>query len=185
MRIIHIWKGIDEEMNKIMKKHKRMSFNISPTLLDETKISIYIKTGNEIIEKSRLSQISEYAIEVARTLSKMPYKLTSDTVSTVKKRKIAADVSISEYEQNYMKMLKVIPGVSEERMCKIVDVYPTLNSLYKAYEEMESEKEKKEMLEVFIYLFIEQNIFGKTKQKVLSETIYKVFNSSDPNLTFK
>ena len=85
----------------------------------------------------------------------------------------------SKAHDTWFRQLQMIPMISETRARSLVEHYPTLQSLWHAYQVGEGGGEGKEEEETKMALL--RGCFGSQKiQASLSATLYKVMTSNDP-----
>jgi ERCC4-type nuclease len=121
----------------------------------------------------------------ASTLMNIKKKLEEKSiVSTSEKNTPAPVVAVFTQKKEkvldhiYEHQLLLIPGVSPLVAKTIADKYPSIRSLFSAWDTLESEKEKWELL---ANLFVGKKRLGK----ILSKRIYDVYNDSGVDLTRK
>ncbi|OQS03725.1 hypothetical protein THRCLA_03971 [Thraustotheca clavata] len=80
----------------------------------------------------------------------------------------------NEYSNAWLRMLQMIPGVSEAIAQRIVDYYPTIDSLMQVYTNPSIPNDVKQII-------LAEKLRANSIEIVLSKRIYNVFTSTNPN----
>jgi DNA integrity scanning protein DisA with diadenylate cyclase activity len=83
------------------------------------------------------------------------------------------DDPLNRARDTWLRMLQQVPRISETKARNIVQHYPTMQSLWQAYQDCDDEAENAGRL---------ANVFdGKSQQMKVSETLYRFMTSENPN----
>ncbi|KAF1325140.1 hypothetical protein FI667_g9490, partial [Globisporangium splendens] len=88
-------------------------------------------------------------------------------------RVTASGATMNNFANAWLRMLQMIPGVSEDKAQSILDYFPTLTSLLRAYSDPSVSQEAKEDL-------LADKLSGKHIERALSKRIFNVFCVDDP-----
>lgn len=122
-------------------------------------------------------EVTSTLLKFTRGVSEAPYIGQTTELECVRKIKPAPNVSqddmYSKAHDTWFRQLQMIPMVSEARARNLVEHYPTLWSLWQAYQDCEDEATKA--------LLLSECFGARSSQSQLSTTIYRVLTSNDPN----
>jgi hypothetical protein len=80
---------------------------------------------------------------------------------------------MNNFANAWLRMLQMIPGVSEDKAQSILDHFPTFTSLLRAYSDPTASRQAKEDL-------LADKLSGKHIERALSKRIFNVFCVDDP-----
>lgn len=130
-----------------------------------------ILRGVECLETDSVKQTGEMIGRMFRVVVEGPYK-SEPTPYNATTKKISHSSVLNQDTKLWASQLVNIPGVSEHKANAIVSAYPNMRSLLSVYDDHYiSTKQKKHLLASL----------GDKQQKKLSERVYRVYNSLDPN----
>ncbi|GMH59028.1 hypothetical protein TrLO_g9710 [Triparma laevis f. longispina] len=158
------WKG---------KASARRQSGGAPTTEEELQdaiILMLIQFKIEVTLCRNSAEAVEFITDMTDRLCKMPYK---EEVSELDCLKVLKKGGGGEEDggQAWFRMVSQIQGVSDAKASSFVEHYPTMNSVYEAYEKCFDESEKMQMLE---------GAFGtKTLNTKLSSVIYKILMADE------
>lgn len=177
-RYIFLLHRVNEALDKMWVNHRKQKRkgDISPPTswdLSDALNWLLIQHQVETVDCPSLESIQANVHKLTRGLCEAPYVSQVTELQCVKKIKQgnpSADDDLSKARDCWLRQLQQIPRLSETMAQNVVRQYPTLQSLWQAYQRNDGGRE---MLLVNI-------LSGNRSQAKLSETVYKFMLSDDP-----
>ncbi|OQR94630.1 hypothetical protein ACHHYP_01040 [Achlya hypogyna] len=118
-----------------------------------------------------------YVLSLTREIAALPQTAPSGFLSHVSRltslRVTATGETTNEYSNAWLRMLQMIPGVSEDVAQRILDYYPTFSSLMTVYMNPSIPSDVKQIL-------LAEKLRANSIEIVLSKRIYTVFTATNP-----
>jgi len=116
-----------------------------------------------------MEEVVEFMTDMTGRLCKLPYM---DDVSELDCFKILKKGGGKDsQDEAWYRMISQVQGISEAKASALVERYPTMNSLYEAYEKCKDEDDKVRLLE---------DSFGTKKLNTkLSSVMYRIMTGDD------
>ncbi|KAF0693867.1 Aste57867_15209 [Aphanomyces stellatus] len=120
----------------------------------------------------------DYLVSLTKEIALLPQADAVDFLTHISRlsslRATADGDTSNELTNTWLRMLQMIPGMSEERAQRVVGHYPTMQSLLEIYHNPALSASAKEVL-------LADKLNPTSIEIVLSKRIYTVFTSTDPN----
>ncbi|KAF4317944.1 hypothetical protein BBO99_00007774 [Phytophthora kernoviae] len=128
--------------------------------LDATASYVALLTRELVVASSRPSAVEEFLESVPR-------------YNSIRVTRVGGTTSASA--NAWLRMLQVVPGVSEDKAQSLLDHFPTFDSLMRAYRDPSRSREEKEGL-------VSDKLHDVRIEHTLSRRIYSVFCEEDPDV---
>lgn len=126
--------------------------------VEATASYVALVTREIVISSTKLSAQDEFLESVPRLHS---FRVT------------ATGATMNTFANTWLRMLQMIPGVSEDKAQSILNHYPSFASLMSAYEDPTLTRAMKEDL-------LADKMHGRKSERTLSKKIFTVFSAEDP-----
>lgn len=127
--------------------------------------------GVDCIETDSYKDSANTIYKILKILTNSPYKLEA-SIYRMHSKKLQINTEIASEKKEWALQLVNISGISEAKACKIISKFPTLSSLIRYYQDESISQEEKRILFTKI---------SERKEKRLSEKMFTVYNSINPN----
>ena len=149
--------------------------------LEEARVWLYVHHDVEVMTQGGAEESAAYLVGLTRALAELPYMRERTVLSCVVKVKArsaahaaCADAEGAKLGDTWMHQLMQVPGVSETRAQALVRAYPSMQALVSQYASPALSTAQKEALL--------ENELGRNKQLAISQRIYKLYTSGDPDM---
>ena len=178
-RIVLVLHKVQEELQRQWNQGGRRRRSFAPTSeeeLNDATVWLLIEQHVECTLTSTDEETAEYLVNLTRALSEAPYYDDVTELHCVAKLKgdSAATTAEEKAKCAWMRQVQQLPGLSEAKARKLVEHYPTLMSLLDEYEDPTLTNDEKKCL-------LEDCLVEGRKARKLSESMYRLMTSNDPN----
>ncbi|POM60607.1 hypothetical protein PHPALM_30529 [Phytophthora palmivora] len=148
--------------------------------LQEVAFQLFMDTGAHTKFTSDLEAMAEYVALLTREFVEAASRPTAleEVLESVPRynsfRVTHSGATVSMCANAWLRMIQVIPGVSEDKAQCLLDHFPTFNSLMCAYRDPTLSRAQKEDL-------VADKLHDARIQRALSKRIYAVFCEEDPD----
>lgn len=177
-RICFIVEGLHQAIVSIDQSKRKCAStrqNIQSKILNMVS-RLYVRFSCSTKFTIDLRDSAEFLVYLTRELSNTPYrerKTAMDFVPRMKSFRVRPDGKRIISSDAWLHFLQTVSGVSESKAQKIMDYYPTIETLLRVYLDPSLEISMKENLL--------QDKMGINRQAALSKRIYEAFSSRDPD----
>ena len=178
-RIVLVLHKVQEELQRQWNQGGRRRRSFAPTSeaeLNDATVWLLIEQHVECTLTSTDEESAEYLVNLTRALSEAPYYDDVTELHCVAKLKADSAATTAEEKAKcaWMRQVQQLPGLSEAKARKLVEHYPTLMSLLDEYEDPTLTNDEKKCL-------LEDCLVEGRKARKLSESMYRLMTSNDPN----
>lgn len=178
-RIVLVLHKVQEELQRQWNQGGRRRRSFAPTSeeeLNDATVWLLIEQHVECTLTSTDEETAEYLLNLTRALSEAPYYDDVTELHCVAKLKADSAATTAEEKAKcaWMRQVQQLPGLSEAKARKLVEHYPTLMSLLDEYEDPTLTNDEKKTL-------LEDCLVEGRKARKLSESMYRLMTSNDPN----
>ncbi|OMJ80465.1 hypothetical protein SteCoe_19268 [Stentor coeruleus] len=167
IKTLIILEGIDDHLESLSLTEKTNSVRDT---IEEWLCQIFLK-GVDCIKTDSTKHTVNIIHRILTILTHSPYNILP-SIFKIPSKKLQTTSEIPEGSKLWAEQLINIPGVSEQKVGKIIEKFPNLTSLMEFYHC--TEKSSKEKIDTIALMF-------ERKQKKLSSKVYKVYSSDNPN----
>jgi hypothetical protein len=182
-RLLLLLRNVPEALDKLWVQHRRRSStDASPPTAWELQDAIQwllIQFQVECMHCPNEDLIQLTIHKMARSLCDKPYRSQVSELECVRKIKqgpsVSSDDPVDKARDIWLRQLQLIPGISENMALNVVERYPTCQSLWQAYRELQQQPHGAPAL-------LLSNILtaGKSCRVKLSQTVFRIMTSNDP-----
>ena len=178
-RIVLVLHKVQEELQRQWNQGGRRRRSFAPTSeeeLNDATVWLLIEQHVECTLTSTDEETAEYLANLTRALAEAPYYDDVTELHCVAKLKADSSATTAEEKAKcaWMRQVRQLPGLSEAKARKLLEHYPTLMSLLDEYEDPALTNDEKKCL-------LEDCMLEGRKAKKLSESMYRLMTSNDPN----
>ena len=178
-RIVLVLHKVQEELQRQWNQGGRRRRSFAPTSeeeLNDATVWLLIEQHVECTLTSTDEETAEYLANLTRALAEAPYYDDVTELHCVAKLKADSSATTAEEKAKcaWMRQVRQLPGLSEAKARKLLEHYPTLMSLLDEYEDPALTNDEKKCL-------LEDCMVEGRKAKKLSESMYRLMTSNDPN----
>ena len=178
-RIVLVLHKVQEELQRQWNQGGRRRRSFAPTSeaeLNDATVWLLIEQHVECTLTSTDEESAEYLVNLTRALSEAPYYDDVTELHCVAKLKADSAATTAEEKAKcaWMRQVQQLPGLSEAKARKLVEHYPTLMSLLDEYDDPTLTNDEKKCL-------LEDCLVEGRKARKLSESMYRLMTSNDPN----
>ncbi len=178
-RIVLVLHKVQEELQRQWNEGGRRRRSFAPTSeeeLNDATVWLLIEQHVECTLTSTDDETAEYLANLTRALAEAPYYDDVTELHCVAKLKADSSATTAEEKAKcaWMRQVRQLPGMSEAKARKLLEHYPTLMSLLDEYEDPTLTNDEKKCL-------LEDCMVEGRKAKKLSESMYRLMTSNDPN----
>jgi hypothetical protein len=181
-RIILILHQVHEALDRLWVDHRRQNNNAgTPTPPTEWEFQdatqwLLIQFQVECVICPTIESIQSNFHKMTRGLAEAPYVNKVTEFQCIKKIKqtTAASDDLSKAKDVWTRQLQMLPGVSEPMARNLTQSYPTMMSLWQAYQDVDDDGCRPQQL-------VAGDFTNVRRQAKLSESIYRVMTSDNPN----
>lgn len=178
-RVILMLDKVAEELDREWMNRQRKKGNSGPSLPSDYELQdslqwLLVQFQVDCIKCTSNEEIQANVHKLTRGLAEAPYTNHATELECVRKIKPAVglgDDPFSKAQDTWLRQLQMVPKISEQRARNLVQHYPTLQSLWQAYQEGD-ESTNPSLL---------SSCFGtQSSQSLLSASVHKVLTCDDP-----
>ena len=178
-RIVLVLHKVQEELQRQWNQGGRRRRSFAPTSeeeLNDATVWLLIEQHVECTLTTTEEETAEYLVNLTRALAEAPYYDQVTELHCVAKLKADGAATTAEEKAKcvWMRQVQQLPGMSEAKARKLVEHYPSLMRLLDEYDDSTLTNEEKKCL-------LEDCMVEGRKARKLSESMYRLMTSNDPN----
>ncbi|KAH9131797.1 hypothetical protein AeRB84_021632 [Aphanomyces euteiches] len=175
-RIFLVVEGMDKALITQQRKNKATSLTFAH--VQNACVHLFMNSFCHIKFTTDIEDTANYLYSLTKEVALLPQAESVDLLTHVGRltslRATALGDTSNELTNTWLRMLQMIPGMSEERAQRVIGFYPTMHSLLDVYHNPALPVSAKEVL-------LAEKLNPNSIEVVLSRRIYTVFTSTDPN----
>ncbi|ETW08295.1 hypothetical protein H310_00914 [Aphanomyces invadans] len=175
-RIFLVVEGMDKAL--IAEQRKQRKTPLTFAHVQHACVHLFMNSFCHIKFTTDVNDTAQYLYSLTREIGLLPQADEVDFLTHVGRltslRATPDGDTSNELTNTWLRMLQMVPGMSEERAQRVVGFYPTMQSLLQIYHNPALPVEAKEVV-------LAEKINANSIEIVLSKRIYTVFTCTDPN----